>query len=113
MPVSVTTKATTASARFSSLLSTLHPDTAGAMLILTLPCSVNLKALDSRFLTTCSRRFSSVRMTGGRVGASSIVKERPRLSATGRKVRSIWSCRSSNSVSFRSSVTVPDSILDR
>ncbi|MCY1456514.1 hypothetical protein D9M71_737370 [compost metagenome] len=81
--------------------------------MLTPPFSVNLKALDSMFRITCSRRFSSVQMPAGRDGAMSMVKDSARLSATGRKVRSIWLRRSANRVSLKSRVTVPDSILDR
>ncbi|MNT94113.1 hypothetical protein D3C72_2357320 [compost metagenome] len=52
-------------------------------------------------------------MPAGRDGAMSMVNDSARLSATGRKVRSIWLRKSANRVSLKSRVTVPDSILDR
>ena len=54
----------------------------------TTPCSVNLKALESRFLITCCRRLTSVWIVGGRDGSSSMVKSSAFASATRRKVRS-------------------------
>ena len=46
-------------------LKATDPEVAGAMRRETLPCSVNLKALDRRFLSTCCSRRASVRMVGG------------------------------------------------
>ncbi len=43
-------------------------------LSVTLPRSVNLKALDNRFLSTCCNRFRSVRRPCGRSSAKSIVE---------------------------------------
>ena len=60
MPVSVTSNATTADAADSTGWSALQPDAARAMRSFTPPCSVNLMALESRFLSTCCRRFESV-----------------------------------------------------
>ena len=49
-------------------------------LSLTPPCSVNLKAFDSRFFSTCCRRFESVTMLRPRLGSSCTSKDRRRPS---------------------------------
>ncbi len=113
MPVSVTEIATTWSAAFSTGWSKLHPPSTRSARSVTAPFSVNLKALDRRFRTTCCRRLSSVHIEGGRSGSTSIEKLSSLSSATWLKVRSIRSRRSEKNISPMSSVTVPDSILDR
>ena len=66
MPVSNTWKATTEGACFKVGCSGLQPLAAAKMLSRTLPCPVNLKAFDSRFFSTCCRRFESVIMLRSR-----------------------------------------------
>ena len=111
MPVSVTAKAMTAGARLSASWWALQPRVAASSRRRTSPRSVNLKALESRLRSTCSRRFLSVRMAGGRSGARSTVKLSPLFSATGSKVRSTYSWSSGKGTSLTSTVMVPDSIL--
>ena len=77
------------------------------------PWSVNLKAFDSRFFNTCSRRLESVVIARPRRGSKSAVNDSLRASASCRKLRSIVSRRCVNSRSSHSTVTVPDSIFDR
>ena len=57
MPVSVTSKATTAGAWLRIGCSALQPPTAADTVSLTPPSAVNLNAFDSRFFSTCCRRF--------------------------------------------------------
>ena len=51
------------------------------------PCSVNLKAFESRFFSTCCRRLESVTMLRPSVGSSWTSKARPRFSASWRNGR--------------------------
>ena len=72
---------------------------ATAMRSRTPPCSVNLKALESRFLRTCCRRLESVTMLRLRWESSSTLNDRWRRSASCRKgratpSRSGWRSRS-------------------
>ena len=82
----------------------------------TLPCSVNLKALESRFFSTCMQAL--------RVGAECrpehadpnvhVMNASLRASASWRKLRSMVSRSVANGESsLDSTVTVPDSIFDR
>ena len=57
MPVSATSKATTVGALRSIGCSALQPPAAAAIASRTPPWSVNLKAFDSRFFSTCCRRL--------------------------------------------------------
>ena len=57
------------------------------------PCSVNLKALESRFFNTCCRRLESVTMLRSRWGSSSTSKESWRRSASWRNGRATVSTR--------------------
>ena len=66
-PVSDTSKAMTPGDWLSTGCSELQPPTAAVAVSRTPPCSVNLNALDSRFLSTCWRRFESVLMLLARV----------------------------------------------
>ena len=66
MPVSDTSKAMTPGDWLSTGCSELQPPTAAVTVSRTPPCSVNLKALDSRFLSTCCRRLESVVMLRAR-----------------------------------------------
>ncbi len=87
MPVSATENAITDFDRLSSMLPELQPLVALSMVSRTEPCSVNLSALESRFLSTCCRRLASVCMISDPSELpSSIVKSRPLPSATCRKV---------------------------
>ncbi|MNN26189.1 hypothetical protein D3C81_1396900 [compost metagenome] len=56
------------------------------MVRLTWPCSVNLTALDSRFLRICSRRWRSVNSVTGTWGSTLTSKARPLCSASGRNM---------------------------
>ena len=93
----------------------LQPLSARSTFSVTWPSSVNLKALESRFLITCCRRLSSVYIDARQ--APGRARPRSRAScpaATWRKVRSTWSRRLGEATSRRCpAVTVPDSILDR
>jgi hypothetical protein len=113
MPVSETANATTWAARFSSSWSELQPVTTSSMVSVTLPWWVNLKALDSRFFRICCRRLMSVTIAVGSCTPVWIRKSTFLASATWRKVRSTYSCRSDRRSSLTSTATVPDSILDR
>ena len=62
MPVSDTSNATTAGDWLRTGCSGLQPPTAAVTDSRTPPCSVNLKAFDSRFFSTCCRRLESVVM---------------------------------------------------
>ncbi len=72
MPVSITEKAITLRARRSVELSSVRRSGSTSRTRRTLPWSVNLKALASRFLSTCWSRCGSVRMYAGERGESSI-----------------------------------------
>ena len=101
MPVSVTEKRT-------------EPTACGAMRRRTVPCRVNLKALASRFFSTCFSRVASVRMVSGSPGAMSIENSRPFSCAICRKVRSRSARRSSKRAgAMCSAVIAPDSIFAR
>ena len=113
MPVSLTLKATTVGALPSVGWSALQPSVTTPTRSRTAPRSVNLSAFDSRFFTTCSRRFGSVAIARSRFGEKSVVKVSSRASASCRKVRSIVSRRCAKGISSDSTVTVPDSIFDR
>ena len=71
MPVSRTEKATTAPAAFRISCSGFHPPVASEALSETEPRSVNLKALERRFLSTCCSRLVSVWSAGGSAGSTS------------------------------------------
>ena len=114
MPVSLTENSTTDGAWFSTGWSrrpaARSPTPTCSR---TPPRSVNLKAFDSRFFNTCSRRLESVVIARPSRGSKSAVNESLRASASWRKLRSIVSRRCVNSRSSHSTVTVPDSIFDR
>ena len=57
------------------------------------PCAVNLKALDSRFLSTCCSRLESVVMLRPRCGSISTSKDSCRFSASWRNGRATASSR--------------------
>ena len=76
MPVSRTEKATTCRARFSASFSSLQPRETGRMPSSTEPESVNLKALESRFLRICISRVGSVVIARGSPCASSTLSAR-------------------------------------
>ena len=86
MPVSLTENATTALAALSSSCSGFQPPLASVARSETEPRSVNLKALESRFLSTCCSRLVSVWIAGGSAGSTSTSNSRPLRSATWRKV---------------------------
>src|SRR6266568_1147776 len=86
MPVSATDRAITSGASRSRGLAKRAPGGAGAARSATEPRSVNLKALDSRFFSTCSTRCSSVTIEDGVPSGISTVKARDCCSAIGRKV---------------------------
>ena len=101
MPVSLTAKASDCGAR-------------GAMRSRTLPCRVNLKALASRFFSTCLSRVASVRTLAGSPGAISIEKASPFSRAISRKPRSSSSRKSASGVgAMCNAVSAPASILAR
>ena len=113
MPVSVTEKASTCRERLSTSWSNRFSRSASATFILTLPSSVNLKALDRRFFSTCCRRCGSVRMCRGVPGATSTEKASPFWSATGRKARSMNWLSSARTMSRGSTCIFPASTLER
>ncbi len=113
MPVSETSKATTVGAWRKVGCSGLHPPVAAEMLRRTPPWAVNLKAFDSRFLSTCCRRLESVIMLRSRFGSTCTSKDRRRLSASWRNGRTTMSCKLLKKTSSASTETVPDSILER
>ncbi len=113
MPESSTLNTSTGPALFRWSLAGLQPRSALRTESFTPPVSVNLKALDSRFLMICCSRLSSVYMACGSSGSTSIVKSSFLFWAIWAKVRSIWSRRPENDISPMSRVTVPDSIFDR
>ena len=77
------------------------------------PCSVNLNALDNRFLSTCCRRFESVTRLRVRCGSDCTSKLSRRFSASCRNGRATMSSRLAKKTSSASTETVPDSIFDR
>ena len=83
------------------------------MLSCTPPCSVNLKAFDSRFFSTCCRRLRVGDDAASSVGSSCTSNDSPRLSASWRNGRATVSCRLVQKISSASTDTVPDSIFDR
>ncbi len=79
----------------------------------TLPCSVNLTALASRFLRICCRRWLSASSWVGASGAALISRARPFCTAIGSKV-SFRRCSTLDTARFSStSSTWPASIRDR
>jgi hypothetical protein len=86
MPVSRTLTASTASALASSSRPGLQPPRASSNRSSTSPVSVNLKALESRFLRTCRSRCGSVTIVEGRSSARWARKPRPCPSAIGVKL---------------------------
>ena len=88
MPVSVTEIAITSVARFSVSMSRFQPASARSIVSVTPPWCVNLNALDSRFFSTCCRRFASVYIDGVSVGSTRMKNDRFFASATWRNVRS-------------------------
>ncbi len=88
IPVSVTETARTERARFKDSIWGPQPSLTGSTRSVTRPRSVNLKALESRFLMTCWKRVESVKIERGRSRATSMPKPTPLASATWRKVRS-------------------------
>jgi hypothetical protein len=113
MPVSATEKAITWSAWLSMRLDGRQPSVTGRTRSTTLPWSVNLKALERRFLSTCCTRRGSVSMARGRPGSASISNSSPLAWATWRKVRSQNSSMAPSSTSSSAIAMVPDSILLR
>ena len=73
--------------------SALQPPTAAETVSFTPPSAVNLKAFDSRFFSTCCRRFESVTMLRARLGSTSMLKESLRFSASCRNGRPTVSSR--------------------
>ena len=112
MPVSVTSNATTVGAFFSTGCPPVQPPGTVEIPSRTPPCSVNLKAFDSRFFSTCCRRLLSV-VRVRRLGSTCTSKNSPRLSASCRNGRVTVSVRLRNEISSASTDTVPDSIFDR
>ena len=115
MPLSVTVKRTTrvrlATAPGDPATS---PTVAGATSSRTPPWSVNLNAFESRFFSTCSRRFGSVVIAvDASAGSNSLLNMSLRASATWPKLRCTSSRRCENGSSSHSTVTVPDSIFER
>jgi hypothetical protein len=88
MPVSLTLIWITVRARFSDSFSGFHPSVTGLISIATRPDSVNLNALDSRFLRICCKRLASVCIDRGSDGSASTTNSTCLLSATWRNVRS-------------------------
>ena len=62
MPVSETSKAMTVVASFEDRVGGAPTRCGGRDVQCTPPCSVNLKAFDNKFFSTCCRRFESVKM---------------------------------------------------
>src|SRR5947209_5195960 len=112
MLVSETSKATTASAFFSTGCSGLQPLMAEWMLSLTPPCAVNLNAFDSRFLSTCCSRFESVVMLRPRLGSRLISNDSRLLSASFRNGRATISSMFENTISSAPTGTVRDSLFE-
>ncbi|MNL36798.1 hypothetical protein D3C87_1589060 [compost metagenome] len=77
------------------------------------PFSVNLKALDSRFLRICCRRWLSVTMASGRPGIRSTRKATPFCSPTWSNICEIRAVKVSSSTGSGSIVRWPASILER
>ena len=78
------------------------------------PCSVNLKAFESRFFSTCCSRFGSVSIVGGSCRSSVDARSPGPCSSRPRGSRARRSaCSSANSTGLASTSIVPDSIFDR
>jgi hypothetical protein len=89
MPLSITENASTVSAFARLSDANCAVSDATSIRIVTPPDSVNLTALESRFLRTCWSRCSSVTIVGGTLAPTiSTASSRPLSSAIGRKVRS-------------------------
>ena len=112
-PVSVTSKATTELAWLSAVLSGRQPPFTGSTRSRTLPWAVNFSAFDSRFFRICCRRLESVTRLRARLASTCTSKRRPCDSAWWRNGRATVSSTLVKKISSASTVTVPDSILDR
>ena len=82
MPVSDTSKATTAGDWLKIGCSWLNPLVTGQTLSCTSPFSVNLKAFESKFFKTCCSRLESVKMERPRLGSMSTLNESCLVSAS-------------------------------
>ncbi len=82
MPVSETSKDMTLPALDNVGWSGFQPEWAADTVNFMPPCSVNLKALESKFLRICCSRFESVKMLRSRCGSSSRSNDSFRLSAS-------------------------------
>ena len=92
----------------------VQPPAAAATRSRTPPCSVNLNAFDSRFFSTCCRRFASVTMLRPSVGSScDVEREAAALGLVAERCARPSSSRVAKQISSASTVTVPDSIFDR
>ena len=113
MPVSVTLKATTVSASFSVGVVNSMSDGGWCTESRTLPTSVNFRALDSRFLSTCCRRSSSVTIVSGSSGSSSTISSKPCCSASGPKFFPTYSHTPESTTGAGRTSIFPASTLDR
>src|ERR1700757_1414703 len=91
----------------------LQPPSDTDTLSRTPPWAVNLNALDRRFLSTCCSRLISVVMLRPRLGSTCTSNDSWRVSAPWRNGPATMSTRFEKNTSSASTVTVPDSILDR
>ncbi len=89
------------------------PSPGRSILSETVPFSVNLKALERKFLSTCSTRFRSVWIESGRPFPIKTSNVRPLLDATGSKVCRIPSLTSLRGISSTSRSIFPASTLER
>src|SRR5258705_12233328 len=87
MPVSDTSKATTAGEWLRTGCSALQPPTAAETRMRTPPSAVNLNAFDNRFFSTCYRRLESVTILRPRFGSTSMSNDNCRFSASCRNGR--------------------------
>ncbi len=87
--------------------------TAGSTRSSTLPCSVNLTALDSRLRSTWRSRESSVNRSAGAPGAVVTVKSRLFCVVMGRKVASTYSMSCRRGTSSGATSIFPASTFDR
>ena len=114
MPVSATSKATTLCAWLRTGCVEVQPPGAAETLSCTPPRSVNLKAFDSRFLSTCCRRLESVvRLRAERWIEIDLERQLPAFPPRGGTGGATASSRLEKKISSASTVTVPDSIFDR
>ena len=112
IPVSETAKASTCSALRSA--AELNPSAPNSTSIesATRPDGVNLKALESRFFSTCCSRGASVRIIPGTAGEIEIENSIPGV-RVGRNVRSSASATSLIFTGRTSTCSLPDSIFER